>query len=107
MRHQCRHQCPGAEGSGLYPSTEGKTILGAAVVDDVLGLIILAVVVALIGSSSAPTAGVFSIAAQIGVIVLKAFGFLIVGTVLGILFQGESTDGRRASIFAECSSPFR
>ncbi|MDP2644431.1 MAG: cation:proton antiporter [Desulfobacterales bacterium] len=66
---------------------EGKTILGAAVVDDVLGLIILAVVVALIGTSTAPPAGAPSLAIQIGVIVLKAFGFLIVGTVLGVLFS--------------------
>ncbi|NIS70245.1 MAG: cation:proton antiporter [Proteobacteria bacterium] len=67
---------------------EGRTILGAAVVDDVLGLVILAVVVALIGSSaSTELGGASSITEQVLVIVTKAFGFLIVGTVLGVLFS--------------------
>ena len=67
---------------------EGRTILGAAVVDDVLGLIILAVVVALIGSSASPDlTGAPSIPGRVMVIVSKAFGFLIVGTLLGVLFS--------------------
>lgn len=73
---------------GRIQTREGRTILGAAVVDDVLGLIILAVVVALIGSSaSSEASGEGSILQQVVVIVLKAFGFLIVGTVLGVLFS--------------------
>jgi len=67
---------------------EGRTILGAAVVDDVLGLIILAVVVALIGSSSpADGRGLQGILFPGLMIVSKALGFLIVGTVLGVIFS--------------------
>ena len=70
---------------GRIKGPEGKIILGAAVVDDVLGLIVLAVVVALIGTSGrSPIAG-GEMAKQIIVIVSKAFGFLVVGTVLGLL----------------------
>ena len=73
---------------GRIQTPEGRTILGAAVVDDVLGLVILAVVVALIGSST-PTHGTGpeGIAVRVLVIVIKAFGFLIVGTGLGVLFS--------------------
>lgn len=67
---------------------EGKTILGAAVVDDVLGLIILTVVVALIGSAGSPhSAEVPAIGGKVLIIISKAFGFLIVGTLLGVLFS--------------------
>ena len=73
---------------GKVQSLEGRTILGAAVVDDVLGLVILAVVVALIGSEgSSQSAGAPAIGQQVAVIVLKAFGFLIVGVSLGVLFS--------------------
>jgi Kef-type K+ transport system membrane component KefB len=73
---------------GKVQTPEGRTILGAAVVDDVLGLVILAVVVALIGSEgSSQSAGDSAIGQQVAVIVLKAFGFLIVGTSLGVLFS--------------------
>jgi Kef-type K+ transport system membrane component KefB len=73
---------------GRIQTSEGRTILGAAVVDDVLGLVILAVVVALIGSSASPEpSGSLSISEKVLVILLKAFGFLIVGTVLGVLFS--------------------
>lgn len=66
---------------------EGKTILGAAVVDDVLGLVILAVVVALIGSSEGSFSGFQGIGKEVLIVLMKAFGFLIVGTILGILFS--------------------
>lgn len=73
---------------GRVQALEGRTILGAAIVDDVLGLIILAVVLALIGSSgSCDQVGAGTITEQVVAIVLKAFGFLIVGTVLGVLFS--------------------
>jgi Kef-type K+ transport system membrane component KefB len=69
-------------------TSEGRTILGAAVVDDVLGLIILAVVVALIGNTASPDqTGSASLGWSIAAIVSKAFGFLIVGTLLGLLFS--------------------
>jgi Kef-type K+ transport system membrane component KefB len=73
---------------GKVQTLEGRTILGAAVVDDVLGLVILAVVVALIGSEgSSQLPGGPAIGRQVSFIVLKAFGFLIVGTGLGVLFS--------------------
>jgi len=73
---------------GRIQTPEGRTILGAAIVDDVLGLIILAVVVALIGSSgSSDLAGAPSVVERVLVIVVKAFGFLIVGTALGVLLS--------------------
>ncbi len=66
-------------------SAEGRIILGAAVVDDVLGLIVLAVVVALIGSvtSGAPIGSAF-LGKEVALIFLKAFGFLIFGIIAGI-----------------------
>ena len=39
---------------GKVQSPEGRTILGAAIVDDVLGLMVLTVIVALIGSTISP-----------------------------------------------------
>lgn len=73
---------------GKVKSVEGRTILGAAIVDDVLGLVILAVVVALIGSAADPgQVESPSLASTIILIILKAFGFLIVGIILGVLFS--------------------
>ena len=68
-------------------SPEGRTILGAAVVDDVLGLIVLAVVVALIGQTASPTQAEAAIGGKIGMVTLKAVGFVVVGTLLGALLS--------------------
>ncbi|MBM3959550.1 MAG: cation:proton antiporter [SAR202 cluster bacterium] len=57
---------------------EGVTILGAAVVDDVLGILILAVVIGI------EETGAIS-AASIGMIALKAVGFWLGLTVVGIV----------------------
>ncbi len=57
---------------------EGQTVLGAAVLDDVIGLVILAVVAAIVAG------GTIS-AGSVGVIVAKAFGFLIAALLLGRL----------------------
>lgn len=73
---------------GNIKSAEGRTILGAAIVDDVLGLVILAVVVALIGTAAAPgQAESPQLGMEISIIILKAFGFLLVGIILGMLFS--------------------
>jgi Kef-type K+ transport system membrane component KefB len=72
---------------GKVQSPEGRTILGAAVVDDVLGLIVLAVVVALIGSSVSPGLKETALGGKVMVIVLKAFAFLAVGTFLGVILS--------------------
>jgi Kef-type K+ transport system membrane component KefB len=63
-------------------SPEARIILGAAVIDDVLGLIILAAVAGIIATADAggaPSLGV------IGIVVLKALGFLVGALVLGLL----------------------
>lgn len=65
-------------------SGEAKIILGAAVIDDILGLIILGVVTGLIESSESGVGGGVS-AASVGIIFLKAFGFLIAAIVIGNL----------------------
>jgi Kef-type K+ transport system membrane component KefB len=62
----------------LSKSRAAKTVLGAAVIDDVLGLIVLAVVSALV-SGDALSAGL------IATLVFKSFGFLIGALVLGVL----------------------
>jgi Kef-type K+ transport system membrane component KefB len=72
---------------GKVNTVEGRTILGAAVVDDVLGLMILAVVVALIGSGESAGLSQAAIGSQVLIISLKAFAFLAGGIVLGVLFS--------------------
>ena len=63
-------------------SPEGVTILAAAVFDDVLGIIVLAIVVGMVRTESA--VGVSW--RHILFIAAKAFGFWIGATVLGLLF---------------------
>ena len=62
---------------GALKSREAKTIIGAAVVDDILGLLILTVVAGVLGSS-----GDFSLV-DLGVISAKAIGFLIAVVIVG------------------------
>ncbi|HXF60599.1 MAG TPA: cation:proton antiporter [Caldilineaceae bacterium] len=61
---------------GILGSPEAKIVLGAAVIDDVLGLIILAIVSAIV------TAGSFSLW-DMAWVTLKAFGFLAGAILLG------------------------
>ena len=66
---------------GVTTSPEAQTILGAAILDDVLGLIVLAVVV---GSITGATDGGGGVSiATISVIVLKAVGFFAATFVAG------------------------
>ena len=68
-------------------STESKIILGAAVIDDVLGLIILAVVSGIVTTSGGSIDGNLSInVSSILLISLKAFGFLFLAIVVGNIF---------------------
>lgn len=69
---------------GKLDTKEAKIILGAAVVDDVLGLVVLAVVQ---GAITAKNAGVSLEAAQIAVIVFKASAFFIGSIALGIFLS--------------------
>ena len=61
---------------------EGVTILAAAVIDDVLGIICLAVVLGIVGASS--SGGPIDWA-QIGIISAKCVGFWLVATAVGLL----------------------
>ena len=61
---------------GRLQDPESQVVLGAAVIDDVLGLVVLAVVVGLVEGGDL-TAGAIAIPT------VKAFGFLIVAIVLG------------------------
>jgi Kef-type K+ transport system membrane component KefB len=62
----------------ISKSTAAQTVLGAAVIDDVLGLVVLAVV-SNIASGGEVTVG------SVGIILLKAVGFLAGATILGRL----------------------
>jgi Kef-type K+ transport system membrane component KefB len=66
---------------GKSRSDEARVILGAAVIDDVLGLVILAVVVGMIGGAAGGTA--MSIGG-IALIIVKALVFLVGSLVLGL-----------------------
>ncbi|NCC51008.1 MAG: cation:proton antiporter [Spartobacteria bacterium] len=67
---------------------EGVTILAAAVLDDVLGIVVLAIVV---GMTKAARMGAHLEWAAIGWIALKAFGFWIFFTVVGLLLARRIT----------------
>jgi Kef-type K+ transport system membrane component KefB len=66
---------------GRSRSQEARIVLGAAVIDDVLGLIILSVVTGMV--SAADGGGVS--AGSIGIIVGKAVGFLMGALMIGVL----------------------
>ncbi len=65
---------------GRLDTPEGVTILGGAVVDDVLGILVLAIVVSMSQSGS------FSMS-KLGFIAIKAVGFWLGLTVIGILLS--------------------
>jgi Kef-type K+ transport system membrane component KefB len=70
---------------GVMQSREGQIILGAALIDDVLGLVVLAVVT---GAVTAATAGTASLSAlAIGGILLRAILFLGITVGLGQLLS--------------------
>src|SRR4029079_14311620 len=65
---------------GKVDSAEGRIILGAAVIDDVLGLLVLAVVAGVI--QAADRGAAFDLSA-IAFLVAKALGFLVVAVFVG------------------------
>ncbi|MCR4821675.1 MAG: fructose PTS transporter subunit IIA [Treponema sp.] len=65
-------------------SPEGVTILAAAVFDDVLGIVLLAVVMGIV---SALGSGATLSGGKIGLIALKAFGIWLIATVVFILLS--------------------
>ncbi|TVQ20601.1 MAG: cation:proton antiporter, partial [Spirochaetaceae bacterium] len=73
-------------------SPEGVTILAAAVLDDVIGIILLAVVIGLARAAAPGDAGAVDWR-QIGIIAGRAFGFWVGSTVIGILIAPRLTRG--------------
>ncbi|MBN2652916.1 MAG: cation:proton antiporter [Spirochaetales bacterium] len=69
---------------------EGVTILAAAVFDDVVGIIVLAVVLGIGAGSGAGTDW-----AHIGIVAGKALGIWLVTTLLGIFFAPKLTKGMK------------
>jgi Kef-type K+ transport system membrane component KefB len=64
---------------GIIASQEAKIVLGAAVFDDILGLLILAVVAGMVSKGSVSPL-------EVAIISGKAFSFLIISIVIGQLF---------------------
>jgi len=67
---------------------EARIILGAAVIDDVIGLIILSVVSGLIATTKQGLDAGISIT-QVSIVTLKSFGFLFVAILVGNLASGK------------------
>ncbi len=63
---------------------EGVTILAAAVIDDVLGIICLAVIMGIVGASSSGEAIAWG---KIGLITVKCVGFWLAATAVGLLLS--------------------
>ncbi|MGE5818408.1 MAG: cation:proton antiporter [Deltaproteobacteria bacterium] len=70
---------------GVMQSREGQIILGAALIDDVLGLVVLAVVTGAVAAATAGTASLSALA--IGGILLRAVVFLGITVGLGQLLS--------------------
>jgi Kef-type K+ transport system membrane component KefB len=69
-------------------SPEGVTILAGAVIDDVFGIVVLAIVV---GMTKVINAGGTMEWAHVGLVALKALGFWVICTVLGLLLARQLT----------------
>lgn len=69
-------------------SPEGVTILAGAVIDDVLGIVVLAIVV---GMTKVINAGGTMDWGHVGAVALKALGFWIVCTALGLMLARQLT----------------
>ena len=67
---------------GRSDSREARVVLGAAVIDDVLGLVILSVVAGVIGAADA---GASLSPGQAGLILLEALGFLVGALTIGLM----------------------
>lgn len=61
---------------------EGVTILAGAVIDDVGGIIALAIVLGIVGSTTGKITGGFN---NIGIVAIKAIGIWLIATLIGIL----------------------
>ncbi len=68
-------------------SPEGVTILAAAVFDDVLGIVMLAVVLGIVAVLEGAGSGQALSGAKIGAIAVRAFGIWLTFTILGLVFS--------------------
>lgn len=67
------------KGFGVHKSRASQTVLGAAIIDDVLGLFVLSIIIALASGSSVD-------ARYVLIISVKAFGFLFIAIFFGNFF---------------------
>lgn len=74
-------------------SPEGVTILAAAVLDDVIGIVILAVVVGIVKVQGSGGGDIDW--RRVGIIAAKAFGFWLGSTIIGILIAPRLTRGMK------------
>jgi len=72
-------------------SEEARIVLGAAVIDDILGLIILGVVTGLIEAVKSGGDGSIS-SLGVGIIIIKAIGFLVIAVAIGNLTSKKLFD---------------
>jgi Na+:H+ antiporter len=70
---------------GRCQTNESMVLIGAAVIDDVLGLIVLAIVLGLVGGGSLDIA-------EIGMIAVKAVGFWLALTLIGVFLVSRVID---------------
>lgn len=70
---------------GRQRQRESQIILGAAVIDDIMGLIVLAIVAGIINQGITDLSQMDKLAPQVGLICLKAFGFLATCMLVGNL----------------------
>ena len=75
---------------GKLATREARIILGAAVIDDVLGLLVLAIVA---GAISAAASGSALSLADVGLIALKSIAFLVVSIAVGHLLVPKMLRG--------------
>lgn len=75
---------------GRLDTNETKIILGAAVIDDIAGLIILAIIAAMVAAAAAGTS---VDALALAIIAGKAIGFLVVSLLVGLRFIPQAYDG--------------
>ena len=89
---------------GVLSSVEARTVMGAAVADDVLGLVLLTIVVRMVSDGSVSATTVIST-------ILLAVGFLVVTTVLGgrlgvVLFRAIQKYSRSAGTLVALALAF-
>jgi Kef-type K+ transport system membrane component KefB len=85
---------------GALRSREGSTILGAAVIDDVMGIVLLSIVVALAKASASNGIDL----AQLGLVALRVVGYFVLavaaGRALGPILRWASSLGVSQSVLA-------